>query len=199
MITRNHSSARFGDQVWNYGIVVLGSRCILPTRCQAHRVTDAWDQWAGVGFQLCDLGVSLSLSGLNVIMGRVPMMVTGVSHCIQAPTTASQSLGRDNPKTFQISAKTPTLRGRTTRDMTLSLPILPCPSAPKRPWLTGNLLTPSLGFLLCDEDRAIGHTASRKRTECTQRHKDEELLPNSRPHTGPHWPCLSGLSVPKHS
>lgn len=60
-----------GDQGCNCGTVNLEPRCTLPTVCPVPRVAE---QGPGdrLGFQLCDLGVSLSLSGLNVIVGRIP-------------------------------------------------------------------------------------------------------------------------------
>lgn len=85
-----------------------------------------------LGFQLCDLVESHcpSLGSMSLWAGSLGM--TGVSHGIQSLTPASQSLGRESPETPGDFGKTPTLKGKTTRDMTLSLSPVPpthlCPS-----------------------------------------------------------------------
>lgn len=45
----------------------------------AHRVVAGLDPEVALVSSCVTLGVSISLSGLNVILGRVPMMVAGVT------------------------------------------------------------------------------------------------------------------------
>lgn len=57
--------------------------------------------------------------------------MTGVSYGIQSQTPASQSLGRESPRTLGDFWEDPYTQGETTRDMTLSLsPVAPSPSVP---------------------------------------------------------------------
>lgn len=119
-------TSSFGDQGCNCGTVDL-----KPT---AHRVPSP---------QRTDEGSSCvtleshgpSLGSMSLWAGSLGM--TGVSFGIQSLTPASQSLGRESPGTLGDIWEDPTPRGRTTRDMTLSLPPVPptslCPSGLEDP------------------------------------------------------------------